>query len=62
MPYCKLKEKNVNLVKESSSEIGGDRPMSLRLKCSAKDRSCEEAGCRYAPRGIGDVGNIDPFA
>jgi len=61
--HCKLKNKDVNLMKEGISEIGRDEVMAWRVKkCLFKDRTCEAAGCMYAPRGIGDAGNIDPFA
>lgn len=61
--YCKLKNKDVNLLEEAISEMGRSEAMSWRIKkCLSKDRTCEQAGCMYAPRGIGDAGNIDPFA
>ena len=61
--YCKLKDKDVNLLKEAISEMGRNGVMSWSVrKCLYKDKACEEAGCMYAPRGIGNVGNVDPFA
>ena len=61
--YCKVKNIGVSLLKEAISEIAREGVMSWRVKrCLSKDRICEEIGCMYAPRGIGDVGNINPFA
>lgn len=60
--HCKIKDKNVNLTKEAISEHGREGIMSWRVKkCLDKDRTCEELGCIYAPRGIGDAGTQDPF-
>lgn len=60
--HCKIKDKNVNLMKEAISEHGREGVMSWHIKkCLSKDESCGEMNCRYAPRGIGDVGNVDPF-
>lgn len=59
---CNIQNKQVRLFEEASSEIGRQGVMEWRIKkCLARDKSCEEKECRYAPRGIGDVGNVDPF-
>lgn len=60
--FCRIKDKQVNLLEEGISEIGRQEVMKWRIKkCLAKDKSCEKVNCKYAPRGIGDVGDTDPF-
>ena len=59
---CNIQDKHVRLLEEAISEIGRQGVMKWRIKkCLARNKSCEERECRYAPRGIGGAGKIDPF-
>lgn len=59
---CMIQNKQVSILEEELSELGRQGSMGWRIKkCLDRDKSCEKKECKYAPRGIGDTGSVDPF-